>query len=148
MGRNQRAPAGGGINMEIKIDKIIENYISEMDLAYLVKAEIINLISKDVRNIMNDIIEKQAKEIVLSEIKNYLDGPIKTDDGWGKKNEWPSLQEMFKTVLHQKMNDHYDIKREIKNQVENRIDKWMKGQWSEVVKKVIDEVLQCSSKKS
>ncbi len=126
--------------MEINIESLVKERINDMDLEFAVKETIGGLITKEVREIINRIIKEECVKMIAIEIKKMLDGPVKTDDGWGHKEEYPSFMDLFKKEMSVRMKDSYDVKREIGKQVENRVKSIMDNQFREVVEKIVSEL--------
>ena len=126
--------------MEINIECLVRERIAEMELEGYVREAIESIITKDVRTTINKIVTEESREIILTEIKKVLDGPVKTDDGWGNRETYPAFSDLFKQVLRKKMADSYEVKREIERNVQSRVDSIMKTQYAGVVEKIVNEL--------
>lgn len=79
--------------------------------------------------VVRDFMRQHAKEIAEREIEKVvadaLAGEVKMDDGWGKKQAFESLQDMFRTYLASEMKNYRlkdTLEREVKRQVGALID--------------------------
>lgn len=129
--------------MEINIESHIVQRIEEMDLGFYVREEVRVLISKDVRETIQKIIVEEARVMVTTEIDKIMDGPVETDDGWGKKNSYPSFADLFKKEVKAAFSASWDAKRLIEQKTKERVDALIKGEYGRIVEKVVDG-LTCS----
>lgn len=126
--------------MEINIENLVKERIEDMDLDFVVKEIIGGLITKDVKDTINRVVKEECLAMIRERIATMLDGPVSTDDGWGKREEFPSFMDLFKKEMAARMKDSYDVKREIAKQVEARVKSIMDNQYKEVVEKIVNEL--------
>jgi hypothetical protein len=126
--------------MEINIESLVKERIEDMDLDFMVKEIIGSLITKDVRETINRAVKEECLVMIRERIANALDGPVSTDDGWGKKEEYPTFADLFKREMSARMKDSYDVRREIGKQVEARVRSIMENQYKEVIEKIVNEL--------
>jgi hypothetical protein len=134
--------------MEINIESLVKERIEDMDLDYVVKEIIGGLIAKDVKETISRTVKEECLVMIRERIADALNGPVKTDDGWGKKEEYPSFGDLFKKEMAARMKDSYDVKREIAKQVEARVKSIMDNQYKEVVEKIVNELTGSYLKKA
>ena len=126
--------------MEINIEALVKERIGDMELDFVVKEIIGGLITKDVKASISAIVKAECQKMIADEIREVLNGPVKTDDGWGKKEEYPSFMDLFKKEMAARMKDSYDVRREIGKQVEARVKSIMDNQYKEVIEKIVNEL--------
>ena len=139
---------GGEDDMEINIESLVKERIENMDLDFVVKEIIGSLITKDVRETINKVVKEECLAMIRERIAVILNGPVKTDDGWGKREEYPSFADLFKKEIAARMNDSYDVNREIAKQVESRVKSIMDNQYKEVIEKIVNELTGSYLKKA
>ncbi len=126
--------------MEINIESLVKERIEDMDLDHVVREAINSLIAKDVKETINKVVKEECLAMVRERITDMLNSPVKTDDGWGNKAEYPSFVDLFKKEMAARMTDSYDVKREIAKQVEARVKSIMDNQYKDVVEKIVNEL--------
>jgi ATP-dependent protease HslVU (ClpYQ) ATPase subunit len=126
--------------MEINIEDLVRGRIEDMDLRCMVKDIIESLISTDVRAEIKNVVQRECLRIVESEIVKYLNGEVKTDDGWGKQEKFVSLEDRFRKELAEKLKGSWEATRVIERHLKERVDSIMKTQMSEVVEKIVNEL--------
>lgn len=124
--------------MEINIAELIEKRVEEMDLGGMTREIIRDLVSSDVKKAIESIVREECRKMITEEISRVLSGPVYTDDGWGKKECFPSLEDLFKAKLKKELEGSWDAKREIEKQVSSRVNAIMQNQYKEVVTKIVD----------
>ena len=124
--------------LENIIRESVENYIDEYTVDRLAKKVILDKIEEKLGLFTNDYIQKKIDE----SIDGVLKGEINTDDGWGKKEHYDSFEDMFKQRFNKHLNDTWEIKRVIKDTVEERLNDLFKKKAKEVTSKIQDMVLE------
>lgn len=128
--------------MDINIEKLVQERIEDMDMTGLARDEIRDHIRRNTVVQIQKIIEEEVRAIIKEEIAKVMAGEVKTDDGWGKKETYPSFEDLFKQVFQKKMNDSWDAKREIERQVAAKVDALVKGEMNAVVSKIVDALIK------
>jgi hypothetical protein len=126
--------------MEINIEKLVAERIEDMDLDHVVKEIVGGLITKDVKESITKNVKEECLVMIRERINVILNGPVTTDDGWGKREAYPSFTDLFKKEMAARMNDSYEVKREIGKQVETRVKSIMDNQYKEVIEKIVNEL--------
>ena len=129
-------------NLSINVLDIIKERIAEVDVNYIVRSEVINIINKTVIGTIDGIVENEAKIMVYNEIRKVLDGEINTDDGWGKKVKYNSFAEMFKAEVKKNIDGQWQVKREIEGIVKKRIEELIKPKAKEIYEKIATELMK------
>jgi len=124
--------------MDIDIKDLIKEAIENIDVSSLVRIEIRELITQQVQK----LIDQKASSLIIGEIQNVLNGKVKTDDGWGKKFEYDSFADLFKKKLLEKMNDSWDIKRNIESIIKSRVDDLFKNEYKSTANFMADRLLK------
>ena len=127
--------------MDINIEKLIQERIENMDLTGMARDEIRDFIRRDTANQLKKIIEEEVRGIIKEEIAKVMAGEVKTDDGWGKKESYPCFEDLFKLTFRKKMDESWEAKKEIGQQVNARVDALMRNEMKDVVQKIVDTLV-------
>jgi len=122
------------------LTEILKNKIEEIDLDVIVRGEIKELISYDVKESIRSIVKKEIEDIIHEEIKSVMKKPIKTDDGWGNKNEYPDFESLFKSEFANRLNRTWEMKSTIEKAVKDRVSALFNANLTEVVQKFVDSI--------
>ena len=137
--------------MELNLQQIIENQVKceleEMDLRAIIENEVRKNISKGAGKEIVETISSVSQDMISEEISKVFDGEVNTDDGWGKKESYPSFADLFKKTLKREMDNTYRVKNEIEKQVKTRVASLIKQDYAKVVTKIVDEISQTTLKK-
>lgn len=130
--------------MELDITSIIEKQvkqeIADIDMGYIIKSQIRDIIANGVGKEIVATIAATAKDMIAEEVRKALDGEVKTDDGWGKHQSYPSFEGLFKTTFRKAMEEKYEVKREIEKQVAARVQSLVKQDYNKVIEKIVNEI--------
>lgn len=119
--------------MELNIEALVRQQIEEIDFHQLVRQEIRELISKTVKSDIEKATKEEVKAIIKEEIVLAMKGPVKTDDGWGKKETFESFDDMFKAYFKQCMDSKWEIKEVIARHVKDETSKLVDQKTKEIV---------------
>lgn len=122
------------------LTEILKSKIEEIDIDNIVRREIKELISYDVKESIRSIVKKEIEDIIHEEIKSVMKKPIKTDNGWGKKNEYPDFDSLFKAEFANRLNGTWEMKSTIERAVKDRVSVLFDGNLKEVVQKFVDSI--------
>lgn len=130
--------------MEMNIESIVEKQVvielGQMDLTGIVESEvrkfIVSCVSKGTLSSVNDI----AKNMITEEIKKCLEDKITTDDGWGKRETYDSFQALFSKTFKRKMDESYEVKKEIEKQVSARVQSLINQEYTRIIAKIVDGI--------
>ena len=92
-------------------NNLIAKMLEDVDVNKLVKEVIKSEITTNIRSTINEIISKNANDLILKEITSVIKNPIETDDGWGNTKKYTTFKDLFKKELREKLNDSYQIRR-------------------------------------
>ncbi len=98
------------------------------------------IFSDTARDVMRVHAKKIAESAIEMVVADALAGEVKMDDGWGKKETYASLQDMFKSYLHHEMQGYSLTKaldREVSRQVKALIDANAKALAAKLVEEVV-----------
>ncbi len=104
------------------------------------QAEAQRIFSDTARDVMKVHAKKIAEGAIEMVVSDALAGEVKMDDGWGKKETYASLQDMFKSYLHYEMQGYPLTKaldREVSRQVKALIDTNAKALAAKLVAEVV-----------
>lgn len=59
---------------------------------------------------------------------------------WGKREVYPSFEELFRKKFREEMNNKYEVKREIEKQVAQRVQSLVKQDYNKVIEKIVDQL--------
>ncbi len=127
--------------MNIDIEAYIRQQLEEIDIAELVRREIRTIVNGELRSGIVASARKEVDAIIKTEIEACLTKPVKTDDGWGKKAEYESLDDLFKQEFRKKLDSNYEMKNTIKKIVESKVSDLMKERYYTIAKRVADELI-------
>lgn len=133
-----------------------------MESREMIKELLVELVSKEtidaaIREIVSDrfdyefkrIVEETANSILRDKTESYvkekvdevLDKPVKTDNGWGKKEYYDSFEHFVKSKINEMIIANYRFSSEIDRMVKEKLDKVIKNVSKEMSEKVVDEAL-------
>ena len=124
----------------IDLQKHIEQKLESIDIEHVVCEEIREQIRGEIATEIRKAIATEAQAIIGNEIHKALSKEVNTDDGWGKKEHFDSFEDLFKSVLNERMNAKWDMHKIIKTEVTNRVDALMSKNMNDVVKKIAENI--------
>lgn len=136
------------MNIEALVESQVTRELREMNLREIIAAEVREMISTDVGKEIVQSVKDVAKDMIAEEVRKTLDGEIRTDDGWGHKNSYPSFEVLFKNAFKEAMDKKYEVKKEIEHQVKMRVDSLIKQDYNRVLEKITDEITKSKLVKS
>ena len=128
--------------MNLDLEKLVKEQIANLDIEQMVREEIRKLISEDSKRKIFKMVDEKVKEMIANEITIQLDKPIMTDDGFGRRENYPDFETLFRTAIIKRMNESWEVKRTIENIVKNRVDDLFKNKQKEVAAKMAEELLK------
>ena len=110
--------------LEKLIKQSIENRLDEIDF------------TSEFKNVIREKLEKKAEEYVDKRIKEEIEKVMKesvhTNDGWGRRRDYDTFEDLFKQTFSEKMSKNWEITRTIEKTVEERINNLLKNKTKEV----------------
>jgi len=128
------------LNIESIIEKQVVMEISGHNIEEIVKNEIRKIIASGVGKEIIASVNSVAKHMIAEEVRKALDGEVKTDDGWGKRESYPSFEELFRKTFKREMESKYEVKKEIEQQVSVRVKSLVQQDYNKVIEKIVDEI--------
>ena len=123
-------------NLKIKtmtIDELIKDQIEQLDIKSMVQYEIKKLISDDVKREITKITKEEIQRIIKTEIEICMSKGVQTDDGWGKRENYTSFEELFKKHFKTALDSTYEVKKTIENHVKQTTETLVKEQTKQIV---------------
>jgi hypothetical protein len=121
--------------------ELVQQMLDGVDIEALVRSEVRKLIDRNVQEAIKSTVLRFTNEMVEKEINIVLKAePIKTDDGWGKREEYENFEELFKKHFRDKLNNDWEMKKTIDGYVKQHIEKLYESQYKVAVEKVISEM--------
>lgn len=128
------------LNIEGVVEKLVSLEIKDICLESMVRDFLRETIAGECRTMISKITKEEAAALIHEEIRAILDGPVFTDDGWGKRESHPSFEDLFKKVLKESIGSNYNVKKEIGSQVKSRVDALIKQDFDRVLEKIVDSL--------
>lgn len=128
------------LNIEGLVSKQVRLELEGMDLPGIIESEVRQCIASGVGKEIVASVSAVAKHMIAEEVRKALDGEVKTDDGWGKKNAYPNFEQLFRQKFKAAMDDTYEVKRVIEKQVAERVQSLIKQDYNKVIEKIVDEI--------
>lgn len=104
------------------IEEFIQDRVEEFDVKELVLAEIRSLIQDDIKRTIQAAVKKEIDDLIHSEVEIYMAGTVTTDDGWGKRESFPSLKDLFMRTFKERLDKSYEMRNSIAKAVKNKVD--------------------------
>lgn len=115
------------------IEDLIKEQIEQLDIKELVRIEIRNMISDDVKREIRKVTTDETKAIIRTEIEKVMAKGVQTDDGWGKKEIYKSFEEMFKKTFAEQLNSKYEIQKVVQEYVKAEVTKLVNERTKDIV---------------
>ena len=115
------------------IEDFIKEQIEQLEIKGLVQNEIRRLISDDVKREIMKVTKEEIQRIVRTEIEIQMSKGVKTDDGWGKKENFSSFEEMFKKHFAEALNNRYEMQNVIRDHITKETKKLVEQKTKEIV---------------
>jgi dihydroneopterin aldolase len=122
------------------IEDLIKGQIEQLDIKELVQSEIRRLVSDDVKREISKATKEEVQRIIKVEVEIQMSKGIKTDDGWGKKENFNSFEDMFKKHFSELLNSKYEIQRVVKDHITTETKKLVESKTKEIVKALSDSL--------
>lgn len=130
------------INIVSLIEQQVQRELEDMDLRGIIEDQLRKTVASEAGKQMVGAIKQTAEELIREEITNTLNGKVETNDGWGKKESYPSFEDMFRKTFKAKMDSTYEVKKEIEKLVKARVDLLMKQESDSVIERIVDTLTQ------
>ncbi|MGE5052034.1 MAG: hypothetical protein ACM3KI_11070 [Bacillota bacterium] len=122
------------------IEDLIKDQIEQLDIKQLVQNEIRKLISDDVKREITKSTKDEVQRIIRCEVDIVMSKGVKTDDGWGRKEEFKSFEEMFKTYFSKQLNEKYEIQRIVKDHITQETKKLVENKTTEIAAALLKSI--------
>ena len=123
------------------LEEILKEQIENIDVEQLVKDQVSKAVSNKMYSVLENIIKDELKSIIRVEAeKIMLSGPIKTNDGWGKEEEYPSFEDMFKLLFKKSLDSKYEIQHIFKDIATRKMHELMKEQKDQIIKSILLQI--------
>ena len=129
------------------IEKYINSQLEAIDIRDLVVAEVHQAVSEDIRRKISEVIRTKINSIVDDEIELALSKGITTDDGWGKRVEYKSFEELFKEEFKKRLDGNWEMKNTIQKAVSERVTSMFTASFKDIANKIVEELVRASEKK-
>ena len=124
------------------IEKYVEEQLQNVDITSIVNQVVRNEVKTEIYSTIKRLTERKITEIIEQEIAIALNTSVKTDDGWGKRNEYPNFDALFRETFAKKLNESWEMKKTIQKVVEARVSKLYEANKKEAINKVVDEIVR------
>ena len=136
--------------MELDMEKLVEAQVRReleaIDLRSIVQAQII----AEIKDVFKQTVAPKCKEVagarIEAEIEKCLDGEVHTDDGWGKRKQYSSFEDLFKATLKERLDGTWEMKQTITRLVEKRCASLIKQEYDKVCDKALEEYYKVRDK--
>lgn len=128
------------------IEEIVKNKVEELDVEEMVREYVYEI----VKNTIQESIKKQTKDyvelVIVNEFNEQMAKPLKTDDGWGKKESYDSFEDLFKTEFKKKLSDSWDIKNKINEIVKIKVSELYEKNKANVINNIANSLVEESKR--
>lgn len=131
--------------MNIDIETYIQQQLEGIDIAELVRRELRTMVADEFKSTVTPAVRKEVDAIIKAELEACFSKPIKTDNGWGERKEYASLDDLFKLELYKRLESSYEMKSTIKKLVEVKVSDLMKQHYDAITKKMANELTKAAS---
>ena len=129
------------------IEKYINSQLEAIDIREIVVSEVHQAVSEDIRRKISEVIRTKINSIVDDEIELVLSEGITTDDGWGKRVQYASFEELFKKEFREKMDGSWEVRKIIDKAVRDKVSTLFNASFKEVSEKIVAELVKGIEKK-
>jgi hypothetical protein len=126
------------------IEKYIVSQLEAIDIREIVVGEVHQAVSEDIRQKISEVIRTKINSIVDEEIELALSKGITTDDGWGKRVQYKSFEELFKQEFRAKFDNTWEVKNTIEKVVKEKVNTLFTASFKEVTDKIVAELVRAS----
>ena len=127
--------------MNIDIEKFLEEKLDKIDLEDIAHDEIRKHVRTEIRSSINNIVDKEITAIIKKEIHIVMtEGPIQTNDGYGKKLEYQNFEELFKKQFYAKLESNLGMKRTIETAIKDHVSKLFMEHRENINKYIVEKI--------
>ena len=128
--------------MDINIEALVKEKIEDVDVGSLVRSEIRKELSGDIKRSIKEVMRCEIGDIIRTEIDIVMTTlPISTDDGWGKKEEFVSFEELFKKEFYSRLNSSWEMKKEVSKVVKAHVESLFNRHEENINKYVVEKII-------
>lgn len=122
------------------IQEYFTKQIENINLEDMVRDAVRNQVKSDICATIKRLTEQEVSEIIKKEVDITLNKPVKTDDGWGKKKDWDSFEQLFKSVFAERLDNSWDMKSLLEKKVKEKVEALIEQNKKEAIDKVVKEI--------
>ena len=122
------------------IEQYIQDQVEQIDISAIVRQEVRANITDDIRKQIHAVVNREIEAIIKKEITFAMSQPISTDDGWGKKEAYPSIEALFKEKFASKLESSWEMKKTISREVQNKVNDLFNKSVHDVIAKITEEL--------
>lgn len=119
----------------------VEEYLERVDFNKIAKEVIRDLLKDKIYSYFDSKSDNVVNAMIVNEIKETLNKPVHIDNGWGRKEDYSSFEDMFKQIFAKQLNSTYQITSIIEKTIRNEIDNIVKTKSKELNGKITDLIL-------
>ena len=124
------------------LEEIIKSKIDNIDMDYIVKECVEEIIHKNMDKLIMSKVSTYINEAIESEFERQMTMPLSTDDGWGKKTNYGSFEELFRSEFKKKMNESWEVKRTIEKMVSEKVAALYQQNAKEVINAIANNIIK------
>lgn len=128
------------LNIETLVEAQVKRELEETDIKGVIEATVRDSIRNGVGKEIISGVNAVAKHMIAEEVRKALDGEVRTDDGWGKRNVYTSFEELFRATFKKAIDDKYEVKKEIERLVKQRVESLIKQDYNRILEKIVDDI--------
>ena len=126
------------------IQAYIEEQVKEIDVKEEVFAiihhTVVKIVREDAQNEIKRIMNDEISALINREIAIILAGPVTVNDGWSKRETYPSFEDMFKKLFKERLDKSYDMKSTIQREVQQMAEKLYKKKVGIIKARIVEEI--------
>jgi len=124
----------------IDLEQYIKNQLENCEIENIVSSEVKNQVREEIQRSLGKLVRNHVDVIIKSEIDIVMSGRVKTDDGWGKKAEFESFKDLFKSIFAKRLSDQWDMKKMVSKAIDDKVCRLMHKEYKAVTQKLIDSL--------
>ena len=123
-------------------NELVKNMLLEVDVNKIVRDEVRLAISGDIQRELTKVVRTELEKLIETEIDIALNSPINTNDGWGKKEQYDSFEDLFKGEFKSRLDGTYEMKKTIRGAVEAKVTKLFNEQYKGLIDKFVASITE------
>lgn len=134
----------------IKNDDILRQFISEDKIKDIIRDEVDkqfnDYVLHTIKCDLNSKISNKADKYIQEKVDEVCSKGVRTDDGWGCIAKYDSFDNFVRKEIADKLSRNWDLKRELRNCLDKKIDKLLEKWQKEFADKNLKDFLDYSKK--